>query len=91
MTITEALEMGLPVIAYGIPAIEPLVTNGREGIIVQPFNRDEFVQAMIYIAENENIRKEMSQKAIEKAKTLEPEKVVQKWVALIDNIISGNK
>lgn len=91
MTITEALEMGLPVIAYGIPAIEPLVTDGREGIIVQPFNRDEFVQAMIYIAENENIRKEMSQKAIEKAKTLEPEKVVQKWVALIDNIISGNK
>lgn len=31
MTVTEALEMGLPIIGYGIPALNPLITDVKEG------------------------------------------------------------
>lgn len=87
MTVTEALEMGLPVIAYGIPAIEPLVTDGVEGRIVEPFSQDGLVDAMEELASDMPKRREMSANAIEKAKTLEPDRIVQCWLSLIEEIL----
>lgn len=87
MTVTEALEMGLPVISYDIPAMEPLVTDGIEGRIVPAFQQDKLVEAMLEIASNEEERKKMSQNAIAKAKELEPEQVVKQWLQLIEEVV----
>lgn len=87
MTITEALEMGLPVIAYDIPAMEPLVTDGIEGRIVPAFQQDKLVEAMLKTAANEEERKRMSQNAIAKAKELEPEQIVKQWLQLIEEVV----
>ena len=87
MTITEALEMGLPVIAYGIPALNPLVTSGVEGLIVPPFDRKKLVDAMITLAQDVKMRNNMSKAAIEKAKTLTPEMVYEKWDELFEELL----
>ena len=87
MTVTEALEMGLPVIAYDIPAMQPLVTDGIEGRIVPAFERMLLVKAMEELASDESLRQKMSVKALDKAKTLEPEQIVNQWLALIDEVI----
>lgn len=83
MTITEALEMGLPVIGYGIPALEPLITDGVEGRIVPPFERTELVKAMQELADSQALRKQMSEKAIQKAEQLCPENIAKYWMKLI--------
>lgn len=84
MTVTEALEIGLPVIAYDIPAMEPLVSDGVEGRIVPAFQRDRLVEAMLEMADNYAQRQIMSQNAIIKANELEPEQVVKQWLSLIE-------
>ena len=86
MTITEALEMGLPVIGYDIPAMEPLVTDGVEGRIVPAFEREKLVQAMYELAEDQGKREYMSRKAIEKAKQLCPENIVKHWLKLLAEV-----
>ena len=90
MTITEALEMGLPVIAYDIPAMQPLVTDGIEGKIVPAFQRDKLTAAMEELAADTDLRRRMSSNALAKADTLRPDKVVQQWLALIETI-AGEK
>ena len=86
MTITEALEMGLPVIAYGIPAMAPLVTDGIEGKIVPPFDREKLVKAMLEVAEDVSLREKMKEEALKKALTLEPEQIAEKWFALLEEV-----
>lgn len=88
MTVTEALEMGLPVIAYDIPAMEPLVTDGAEGRIVPAFQRDKLAEAMEEIAANPAMRRRMSENALKKAQTLRPEKVVKRWLVLIEDALA---
>lgn len=90
MTVTEALEVGLPVVAYGIPAMQPLVTDRVEGRIVPPFDREKFAQAMLQLAEDAELRRSMSANAVAKAQTLEPERIVRMWVKLIEEITGGN-
>lgn len=88
MTVTEALEVGLPVVAYGIPAMEPLVTNEVEGIIVPAFERDAFVNALLTLANDVDMKRKMSEAAIEKAKTLTPENVYKIWQSLFKELLT---
>ena len=87
MTVTEALEMGLPVVAYGIPAMGPLVTDGVEGKIVPPFEREKLVAAMLEIAADEPLREKMKENALKKAETLEPERIAEVWFHLIEKVM----
>ena len=86
MSITEALELGLPIIAYGIPAMEPLVSNGVEGRIVPPFDNDLLVDAMKDLASDRIKRQHMSDAAVQKAMTLTPESISQYWFRLFDKM-----
>ncbi len=88
MTVTEALEMGLPVIAYDIPAMEPLVTDGTEGRIVPAFQRDRLVEAMEEITADPAMRRRMSENALAKAQTLRPEEIVKQWLVLIEDVLA---
>lgn len=90
MTITEALEMGLPVIAYEIPAMGPLVTDGVEGRLVPAFNQDKLVDAMEELASDEELRRRMADNAILKAIALEPGRIAGQWLELIE-VIVGTK
>ena len=86
MSITEALEAGLPIIAYDIPAMKPLVTDQQEGIIVPAFNNTMLTEAMKTLAGNTDLRKSMSTKSIQKATALNPETVAQKWQNLFNTL-----
>lgn len=83
MTVTEALELGLPVIAYDIPAMEPLVTDGVEGRLVPAFRQSELVKAMEEVAGDVEGRHRMSRNALKKAEMLEPGRIVEQWESLI--------
>ena len=86
LTTAEALEMGLPVITYNIPAIGQLVSDGVEGRHVPAFEQDKLVEAMEEMASDEAMRVRMSENAIKKAASLEPERIAQQWMTLLKEI-----
>ena len=57
MSVTEALELGLPVVAYDLPAMLPLVRDGEEGRIVPCFNNKKFAMAMEELAGSDEMRR----------------------------------
>ncbi len=61
------MECGLPVIAYDLPLYEKEIIKDN-GIIVPLGNEEEFVKAMLELAENIDKRKELAQNSIERAK-----------------------
>jgi hypothetical protein len=84
MVVTEAFEMGLPVIAYDIPAVQPLIKDTQEGLLAQPFDAASFADQLLAFAQSTpEERKKMAQCAIRKAEELSVEKIVKQWEAFI--------
>lgn len=86
MSVTEALEIGLPIIAYDIPAMQPLVTDGVEGRIVPAFENAALVMTMKELADDLNQRQRMSEAALKKADTLSPDRIAEKWYELFEQL-----
>lgn len=83
MVILEAFEVGLPVIAYDITAMKPLVTNGREGIIVPPFETEKFGEAMLKLTEDHSTRKAMGKMSAEKSQDFDVSNIASKWERML--------
>jgi glycosyltransferase involved in cell wall biosynthesis len=62
--VIEAYSMGLPVIATDLQGLQEIVKIGQTGILIEPKNTKELVQAMEFF--NEKNYKEMSKKAYKK-------------------------
>ena len=59
MIITEAMYMGLPIVAVKATGIESLVENNLNGILTSE-NRNEFISAVKKLIENQDLREKMS-------------------------------
>ena len=79
MIVLEALEMGMPTITYNISEIYPLIKDKKEGIVVTKYDIEKFAEAMNYLANNNEIRKKMSDNCIKKSKEFEISKIINKW------------
>ncbi len=60
-TILEAGLAGLPVIASDVGGIGEIIENGRSGILVEPKNAEQIVEALIRLIENKKKRKEFGE------------------------------
>lgn len=85
MCVTEAYEIGLPVICFDIPAMIPLTKN-KESIIVNRFDTVAFSEAMYILANSPALRKEMALNAKIMAESLSVENITQKWEDLFNSI-----
>lgn len=84
MVLTEAFEMGLPVVAYDITAVQPLVTDGVEGILATSYDTKEFAEKMLEMAAySDEKRACMAKAAIAKADSLAIEKIIGQWKHLL--------
>lgn len=68
MTLLEAMSCGLPVITTDVGAISSVVTNGENGVLIQPRNLHELAEAMQLLARDQRLRKRMGQENLCKAK-----------------------
>jgi hypothetical protein len=83
MCVTEAFEVGLPIVCYDIPAVIPLTRN-REGIVVEKFNIEDFASAMLKLSSDLELRTEMSGNAKRMAELISIENIGAKWIALLE-------
>lgn len=76
---TEALEIGLPTVSFDITAMQPLLTNGVEGLLVPAYDCGAFADAMLQISTDKTARKQMGKQAVCKAKEFSMECILQQW------------
>jgi len=76
----EAMACGIPVVSTNVGAVPEAVGEG--GILVEPRNPDKLAEAMLKLLNDENLRQELSKKALEHAKKFSIEKRIDKieWI-----------
>lgn len=79
MVIMEAFEFGLPVIAFHTGAMDLIIDDGKTGFLPEAFDTKKFAQAMLTLAHDEKLRREMSENAIRKSADFAVEKTVLHW------------
>jgi glycosyltransferase involved in cell wall biosynthesis len=79
----EALASGLPIVGSTVGGIPELVEHGTNGLLVPPGNPDALAQAIRYIADDAELRREMGARNRAKAEaTLQWAQVTRRYVAL---------
>jgi len=61
-SLIEAAACGKPIISTNMPGCREIVIHGENGILVEPGNIGDIAKAIIYLAENAEIRKQMGKK-----------------------------
>lgn len=82
MVVLEALELGIPVVSFDIPAIRPLVTDGIEGMVVDCFDVQRYAVAMSELASDCGRRVQMGKNAAQKAKAFDVGYIAHQWEEL---------
>ena len=83
LVVTEAFEMGLPVVAFNITPMDIIIDTGVNGIIVEANNINHFTAAMLRLANDEKLREKMSEEAVKKAKNFNLDKIMGDWQNLV--------
>jgi len=68
MVLIEAMAQGTPVIGTAIGGIPDIVTHGKEGLIVPPYNSQALADAITTILENSALAETMGKAGFEKVK-----------------------
>ena len=87
MVILEAMESGLPIIAYELPCLKEILIN-NEGILIKQEDDDEYCKAMLYLANDKKNREYFSQNAIKRALYFSVEITGKKWDNLLKTIVN---
>jgi len=91
MIITEAMYMGLPVVAVAATGIISLVRNGVDGLLVAE-NEKEFSAAVLQLLADENLRTKMGESGAKYARENFTDKIsAQKMLAVYEEAIGKKK
>lgn len=61
--VLEALSTGVPVVTTNVGGIPEMITNGKNGLLVQPFNANQLAEKILYILEHPAAAVEMGSAA----------------------------
>lgn len=91
LSLAEAQSYGVIPIAFdcssGVRDI--LSPNGLNGILVKPFDLEQFEKDLCLLLNNETLRGEMSRAVIEKSKTYSPDIVGALWIQLFKSLLES--
>lgn len=91
LCLIEAATMGKPIIGFDITGNDEVVDNGKNGILVPPYDIASYVSAMNELSFSETKRHIYSCKSLEKSKDFNKEIIMKKWVNLFDDIIKNKR
>jgi len=85
----EALSAGLPVVSYDcLAGPSELINDGENGFLVRVFDDEQFVWKLQLLIDDDILRQEMAEKAVESMKKYVIEEIGQEY---LDYILSPNK
>ena len=60
LSLLEALSFAKPVVAFRVPGIQEIIQNGKNGIMVEPFDVQQFALAIITLCKDKNYARKLS-------------------------------
>jgi len=87
MVLIEAMATGLPCIAYDCPCgPREIITNNSDGILVKNGNESDYVEAVLYLMNNNSKRIEMGKNAKIKSLNYNIDTIMPLWDSLFKDI-----
>lgn len=86
----EAMAMGKPIIAANCGGVPEFVINGRNGFTMEP-NPEEVANAILYLYNNEKLRREISRNNLQDVKKFDWAQAVKKYTTVYTEILIENK
>ncbi len=87
MVLTEAMAYGVPCVSFNCPhGPSDIITNQKNGILVENNDIDELAKGINYLIENKEIRIALGKKARADVQRYLPETIVSKWDALFKSL-----
>ncbi|MCM8809184.1 MAG: glycosyltransferase family 4 protein [Candidatus Omnitrophica bacterium] len=83
--VVEAMGCGVPVVTSNISSLPEVV--GDAGILVNPENKEEIAEAILSILTDQNLKKTLSKKGIERAKLFSWENTAKKTLELYKKVV----
>jgi glycosyltransferase involved in cell wall biosynthesis len=87
IAILEAMAAGKAIIASDIPSIREIANHGEEAILVNRHNVEELKRAILSLYNNSNLRVKLGQRAKERAKSYDVERVYCKILKVYTELI----
>ena len=85
MVLLESLSCGLPVVSFDCPnGPRNIVTNNKDGLLVENNNINEFANALFKLINNKELRSAMGKQGKLNIKRLKPKIVMEIWLELFN-------
>lgn len=89
MATVEAMSMGKPVIVSDISVYREIITDGKEGFLVNTDNIDEIVEKVLLLSNNSELYNEMSLNAYNKSKQYTLENTINNTIKWYENVLNN--
>lgn len=87
LVITEAMECGLPVLAFDNTGPREILSENNTGILVERNNVKKLSEEMYNLITNNKKMKLLSKKSLERVEVFKVNKISSEWIKLINSIV----
>ena len=88
MVLIEAMSFGIPCVSFDCNyGPSDIIKDGEDGFLIKNGDEKDFAQKLQELMRDENLRKEMGEKARVNVERFLPEHVVKKWDELFKKIV----
>lgn len=88
LVLIEAMSCGVPSVAYACKCgPKDILTNEEDGFLISKGNKIQFIDRMLFLIENENIRKKMGHSALINMQRYNIINIMPYWIKLFDKLL----
>ena len=92
LVIIEAMACGVPMVTFDCEnGPRNIITNNQDGILVKPFDVDEYADSLLRLIQDDQLRFQMGTRAYESSQRYLIEDIAQKWKDLFDEITAKDE
>ena len=92
MVLAEAMSQGCACISFDcVAGPNEIIENGIDGVLVENQNIKQMENEICRLIEDENLREDLAENAIEKVQRFSIQQIVDRWTDLIKTVVEKNK